>query len=114
MADEKKVVKPRAVDAFRAKLRNKEQAQATVLEGLASTNSKVRSLASKMAFKLKDHEFIKKNVMPLVSSDKSKKVLRSISDKITRKSLLKKVQGLLAKKAKPEEKKTEAGEVPKS
>ncbi len=100
MADEKKeaVTKKAPIHAFREKLRHPDQVKESILEGLKSTNARVRSLAAKMAFKLKDKELIKKNVMPLINSDKSKKVLRTLSEKVTRKPLIKKVQSLLAKK----------------
>jgi len=88
--DEK--AKPTIVDEFRKKLRNREQIIATVTEGLKSTNGRIRSLAVKAAFKLSDHSFIKQNVLPLIKSDKSKKVLRTLSDKITRRDLYKKVK----------------------
>lgn len=61
----------------------------------------MRSLASKVAFKTQEYDFIKKNVLPLTNTDKSKKVLRTISGKITRKDLIKKVASLAAKKTAP-------------
>ena len=84
--------KPTIVDEFRKKLRDRDQIKATVTEGLKSTNSRIRSLAVKAAFKLRDHSFIKQNVLALIKSDKSKKVLRTLSDKITRRDLYKKVK----------------------
>ena len=96
-ADEKKEPKKKtAVDLFREQLRNKDQMKATVLDGLKSTNARVRSLAIKAAFKLKDHEIVKKNVMPLINNDKSKKVLRAMADKMTRKNLSKKLASWVA------------------
>jgi len=109
MADEKKVeTKKTAIHTFREKLKNHDQLKETILEGLKSTNSRVRSLASKIAFKLRDKEIIKKNVMPLIHSDKSKKVLRTISSKVTRKALAKRVLSMLAKKKTTGEKPAEA------
>jgi hypothetical protein len=102
MAEEKKEpAKKTAADLFREKLSNKEQVKETILEGLKSTNSRVRALAVKTAFKLQDHPFVKQHVLPLINSDKSKKVLRTLSEKVTRKELAKKVKDLLtaAKKA---------------
>src|SRR5206468_1335967 len=93
---------------FREKLINHSQLKENLLEGLKSTNAKVRSLASKVAFKTHEHDFVKKNVLPLINSEKSKKVLRTISGKITRKDLVKKVASLLAKKEVPQAKPAEA------
>jgi hypothetical protein len=91
--DNKKTEKaPTIVDEFRKKLRNKEQIKATVTEGLKHANGRIRSLAIKAAFKLRDHAFVKQHVLPLITSDKSKKVLRTLSDKVTRKELYKKVK----------------------
>ncbi len=96
MAKEKEVKKedkkPTIVDEFRKKLRNKEEIKATVTEGLKHANGRIRSLAIKAAFKLRDNAFIKQNVLPLINSDKSKKVLRTLSDKVTRRELYKKVR----------------------
>jgi hypothetical protein len=93
MADEKEAkVKVNALSEFRKRLQNKNELKAAVTDGLKSTNSKVRALAAKMAFKLKDHAFVKQNVLGLIKGDKSKKVLRSISGKITRRDLYKKVR----------------------
>jgi len=92
MAEEKAETKPSLVMEFRKKLQNREQLKATVLEGLKSTDARVRSLAVKAAFKLKDHSLIKANVLSLINGDKSKKVLRAISAKITRRDLYKKVK----------------------
>lgn len=93
MADEKEAkVKTTALSEFRKRLQNKDELKAAVIEGLKSTNAKVRALAAKMAFKLKDHGFIKQNILGLIKSEKSKKVLRSISQKITRRELYKKVK----------------------
>lgn len=94
MAKEKteEKAKPTLAMEFRKKLKNREQFKATITEGLKSANSRVRSLAIKAAFKLKDHSFVKQNVLPLITSDKSKKVLRAISQKITRRDLYKKVK----------------------
>ena len=97
MADEKKTVtdvKKAPIHVFREKLRKHDALKETITEGLKSTNARVRSLATKMAFKIGDHDLIKKNVLPLINSDKSKKVLRTLSSKITRKPLIKKVQSL--------------------
>jgi hypothetical protein len=105
-AEEKKETKKTAVDLFRAQLRNKDQMKATILEGLKSTNARVRSLAIKAAFKLKDNEIVKKNVMPLINNDKSKKVLRSMADKMNRKTLTKKLASWVA----PQPKKKAEGE----
>ena len=71
--------KPTIVDEFRKKLRNREQIKATVTEGLKSTNSRIRSLSVKAGFKLRDHGFIKQNVLALIKSDKSKKVAKKTS-----------------------------------
>jgi hypothetical protein len=110
MAEEKKPeVKKTLSSLFREKLQNREQLKETVLEGLKSTNARVRAIAIKAAFKLKDHELIKKHVLPLINSDKSKKVLRTVSEKITRKDLAAKLKAMLAqKKAKADAPATEA------
>ncbi len=97
MANEKEIKKEgegksTIVDDFRKKLRNREELKATVAEGLKSANSRIRSLAVKAAFKLGDHSFIKQNVLNLINSEKSKKVLRALSDRITRRELYKKVR----------------------
>jgi len=95
MADaETKEAKPSVIMEFRKKLRNHKELKATVTEGLKATQAKVRALAVKAAFKLKDHSFVKQNVLPLIKTDKSKKVLRAISDKITRRELYKKVKAM--------------------
>ncbi|MDZ4677432.1 MAG: hypothetical protein SGI74_07965 [Oligoflexia bacterium] len=114
MAEEKKeeTAKKSATDFFREKLSNKEQIKETVLEGLKSTNSRVRALAVKTAFKLQDHPFVKKNVMPLIQSDKSKKVLRTLSQKVTRKDLVKKMDDLIAAAKKAAAAKKEAADAP--
>jgi len=97
MADETQE-KKEAVDVkklaleFRKTLRNPGQLKAAVTEGLKSKNALIRALAVKAAFKLKDHNFIKQNVLGLIKSEKSKKVLRAISGKITRRELYKKVR----------------------
>ena len=117
MADEKKIeIKKTALTLFREKLRNREELKQTILDGLKSSNSKIRSLATKAAFKLGEYDIIKKNVLPLINSDKSKKVLRSVAERLTRKDLATKMKTLLAKK-KAHEKHVEAkpaGEVPKT
>jgi hypothetical protein len=93
MADEKETkVKVNALSEFRKRLRNKDDFKTALTDGLKSTNAKVRALAAKTAFKLKDHGFVKQNVLGLIKGDKSKKVLRSISGKITRRELYKKVR----------------------
>ena len=89
MAEEavEKSEKESPLDAFRKKLGDKENLKNAIMEGLKSTNAKVRSLAVKAAFRLKDH---------LIKSDKSKKVLRTVSEKITRKDLAAKVKKMVA------------------
>jgi hypothetical protein len=108
--------KPSLAMEFKKLLRNKDTLVASVTQGLQSKNAKVRSLAIKAAFKLKDQAFLKKNILPLISSEKSKKVLRTLSDKITRRELVKKVRAIhIAKKANSGAKvDTTPGEVPKS
>src|SRR5438874_2964854 len=100
MADEKndKKTKKSAVDLFREKIMKKEEVQATILEGIKSTNARVRALAIKLAFKTQEHPFVKKNVLPLIAGDKSKKVLRTLAEKVTRKELKKKLKSLWAAK----------------
>jgi hypothetical protein len=95
---EEKVVKPSLVSTFRLKIQTPSESKEAILEGLKSTNAKIRAAAIKFAFKLKDHEIIKKNVLPLLAAEKSKKVLRAVAGKITRKDLDAKVHSLLAKK----------------
>lgn len=98
MAEEavEKSEKESPLDAFRKKLGDKENLKNAIMEGLKSTNAKVRSLAVKAAFRLKDHALVKNNVLPLIKSDKSKKVLRTVSEKITRKDLAAKVKKMVA------------------
>jgi hypothetical protein len=106
MAEEKKEVPMNAaLLEFRKKLMNKDALKETILDGLKNKSAKVRSLAVKTAFRLKDHDLVKKNILPLIKSDKSKKVLRTVADKITRKELTEKVRKLMAqKKAAPKAK----------
>jgi hypothetical protein len=87
MAEEKKEAPSTPVNDFRLKLKDVAKLQETVLEGLKSKNGKIRALAAKAAFKLKDHAFVKKNILPLIASDKSTKVLKAIEDKIRRSTL---------------------------
>jgi hypothetical protein len=98
MADQKEAAKPTPSDEFRKSLKNKDAFKATITEGLKHKSGKIRSLAVKAAFKLKDHGFIKQNILSLIKSDKSKKVLRAISGKITRRDLVKKVKAARVKK----------------
>jgi hypothetical protein len=99
MSDAKETNKKSPIELFREALHSTKAMEATVLEGLKSTNAKVRSLAIKMAFRTQEHAFIKKNVLGL-AKDKSKKVLRTLSNKITRDDLRKKVKSLLVPKNK--------------
>jgi hypothetical protein len=98
---------PSPLKDFKRKLMDKAALKATITEGLKDKSAKVRALAIKSAFKLKDHGFIKQNVLGLIKSDKSKKVWRALSSQVTRKDLLKKVRdGRVKKKmgaAKPAE-----------
>lgn len=100
MSDEKKADKKKdnVLDLFRAKLKDPKQVKAAIAEGIKHTNGKVRSLAIKWAVRTEEHEFVKKNILPLINSDKSKKVLRTISDKIYRKELAAKLKTMIAKK----------------
>ena len=99
MADEKKeATKPSPSREFKKQLLNSKDLQKTILEGLKSTSGRIRSLAVKTAFKSQEHPFIKQNVIPLIKLEKSKKVLRTLSEKMTRKELAKKVESLLAAK----------------
>jgi hypothetical protein len=115
---EKTETKKSPLQTFKEKLADKKQVKENILEGIKSTNAKVRSLATKIAFKTQEHDFIKKNVLPLIDSDKSKKVLRTIGEKIHREKLAEKLITLINKKvAHVKETKTEekpAAEAPKA
>lgn len=116
MADKKEETKS-ALQTFKETLHTKKNVADIILEGIKSKDARVRSLAAKVAFKTQKYDFIKKNVLPLMNSDKSKKVLRTIGNKITRKDLNTKLEGLIKKKvaggkkaaAKPAEEAPKAG-----
>ncbi len=119
MAEEKKEkTKKTPVDLFREKLQDRAQLKETVLEGIKSASGRIRSLSIKAAYKTQEHAFIKQYVLPLINSDKSKKVLRTISKKVTRTELAKKVKSMMKPKAahtkKVEEAGDEAAETPKA
>ena len=92
MSDEKKAKGPAPIVVFREKVREQKKSAQVILEGLKSTNAKVRSLAIKLAYATQAHDFIKKNVLPLIEADKSKKVLRTLARNVTRRELMKKVK----------------------
>ena len=99
MAEEKiEKAKKTASDLFREKLQNHAQLKETIIEGVKSASGRIRSLAIKAAYKSQEHAFIKQYVLPLLNSDKSKKVLRTLSKKVTRKDLVKKVKSMLKPK----------------
>ena len=98
-AKETKEVKPSPLSNFRAKLSNKEALSATLQEGLVSTNAKVRAMASKVAYKTQNHEFVKKHVLPLMKKEKTKRVIQVISEQVTRKELFKKLSDFAKNKA---------------
>jgi hypothetical protein len=109
MAEEKQEkTKKSSIELFRAKLRTTSNVQETVLEGLKHASGRVRSLALKVAVRTQDQAFVKKNLLPLIESEKSKKVLRALQGKITRKSLDKKVEALKKAKAATAKKADEA------
>ncbi|MCC6276807.1 MAG: hypothetical protein IT289_02700 [Oligoflexia bacterium] len=108
MSEEKKEETKSPVQEFRLRLKDIKKLKETVLEGLGAKNGKIRALAAKAAFKLKDHAFVKKNVLPLIESEKSTKVLKAIGDKIKRDKLFKNLEKLYS--AKPKAKKAEAAE----
>ena len=114
MADEKKDKKPTPLDLFKKKLGNREKLKAELLEGLKSTNSKVRSLAAKLAIRSQEHAFVKEDILPLIQSDKSKKVLRTIGEKINRQDLVEKLEKLIAKTKTEKTEKPAANEEKKS
>src|SRR4051812_15843796 len=95
---EEKTAKKSALSTFRESMAAKGDLTAKLTEGLKSTNAKVRALAAKSALRSQENSFIKKSVLPLIATDKSKKVLRVISKRITRKPLLAKLEALATKK----------------
>ncbi len=97
MSEEAKAKKS-PIDEFRAKLRATTNLGDTVVEGLKHTNAKVRSLAIKVATRSQDYPFVKKHVLPLIKSEKSKHVLRTLADKTYRKELADRVKKLVVQK----------------
>ncbi len=93
---EEKVAKKTALSTFRKSMVAKGDMSSKLTEGLKSTNAKVRAQAAKNALRSQDNAFIKKSVLPLIAVDKSKKVLRVISKRITRKSLIEKIAAMTA------------------
>ena len=87
-----KEVKVSPLQQFREKLKNREQLKAALQEGLGSTNAKVRALAARLAYKTQEQDFIKKHVMPLLTSEKTKRVYRSFAKRINRKSIEEKLK----------------------
>jgi len=109
MADEKPKASP--LEAFRKRLADRGELVSTIQEGLKSTNAKVRALAIKWAHKTQEHDFVKKHVMSLLKDEKTKRVYRTISKKINRSTIKKKLEELT--KASPKkEAKAEAASAP--
>lgn len=112
MADEKKEAKPTPLSIFRAKVREAGINESTLVEGLKSTNAKVRAYATKLAVRSQEFPFVKKNIMPLIKTEKTKRVLASLSKHVTREELTKRVSDIVkelkAKLPAKEEKKEEA------
>lgn len=108
--DATKETKKSPLLTFKHSLIGQSNATSILTEGIKNTNAKVRSLAIKIAFRSQDAAFIKKNITPLIQSEKTKRVLRTIASKMTRKTLSKKLADLkaAAPKAKKEETTTEA------
>lgn len=95
---EKEKTKKSPILIFRENLGDREKLKATITEGLKSSNAKVRALAAKLAFRTQEYAFVKQNVLPLLKSEKSKKVLRTLAGKIYRKDLHEKVKKLILPK----------------
>lgn len=101
MAEKDEAQKKTPVTVFREKLSDPQQIKQNISDGIKSTNAAVRALAAKAALKSQDYAFIKQHVLPLIKSEKSKKVLRTISRRMTRKDLAQKVKSMMVKKAVP-------------
>lgn len=106
MADKKEETKKSPLATFREKLADKAALQANIEEGLKHTNAKVRAFAAKLAVKTQDSKFVKKNVMPLVKSEKTKRVLGRIQKKFDRSDIKKRIEEIA--KMKPAAKKEAA------
>lgn len=116
MAEKKEEGKESAAQTFRKELKVAEKAVENITNGLKSASGRVRALAVKHAFKTQKHDFIKKHILPLMETEKSKKVLRTIGEKLTRKSLNEKLKTMTVKKVagKKAEAPSETAEAPKA